>query len=134
MEQLLKQIEDYKNEITAFSAADEKQLEEFRIKYLGTKGIVKAIMGEMKNVPAEQKKEAGQLLNDFKLFVENLFDLLITADKNFINQQNLKNLTITILVLNVRLNVLKNITPFYKDILKIISHPLRKKIIVLNEA
>lgn len=73
----------------------------------------------------------GDLL---KLFVENLFDLLITADKNFINQQNLKNLTITILVLNVRLNVLKNITPFYKDILKIISHPLRKKIIVLNEA
>ena len=62
MEQLLKQIEEYKNEIGAFQAADEKQAEEFRIKYLGTKGIVKAIMSEMKNVPADRKKEFGQAI------------------------------------------------------------------------
>ncbi|MEO6218885.1 MAG: DUF5615 family PIN-like protein [Ginsengibacter sp.] len=68
-----------------------------------------------------------------KLFIENHFDLFITADKNFISQQNLTNLTLTILVLNVRLNVLKNITVLYKDILKVISNPLEKKIIVLNE-
>jgi len=73
MEQLLKQIEDYKNEINAFTAADQKQAEEFRIKYLGTKGIVKAIMGEMKNVAPENKKEAGQLLNEFKIFVEERY-------------------------------------------------------------
>ena len=42
MEQLLKQIEGYKKDITSFSATDDKQVEEFRIKYLGTKGIVKA--------------------------------------------------------------------------------------------
>lgn len=35
-------------DITSFSATDDKQVEEFRIKYLGTKGIVKAIMSEMK--------------------------------------------------------------------------------------
>ena len=62
MEQLLQQIEDYKKEITAFTATDEKQAEEFRIKYLGTKGIVKAIMGEMKNVPAEKKKEVRAIV------------------------------------------------------------------------
>ena len=56
MEQLLQQIEEYKQEISAFKATDEKQVEEFRIKYLGTKGIVKAIMGEMKTVPVEKKK------------------------------------------------------------------------------
>lgn len=76
MEQLLKQIETYKNEMTEFTAADEKQAEEFRIRYLGTKGVVKAIMGEMKNVPAEQKKEAGQLLNEFKQFAEQRFQQL----------------------------------------------------------
>ncbi len=76
MEQLLKQIEDYKNEISSFIATDEKQVEEFRIKWLGTKGLVKAIMGEMKNITAEQKKEAGQLLNEFKLFVESKFESL----------------------------------------------------------
>ncbi len=76
MEQLLKQIEDYKKEISSFIVTDEKQAEEFRIKYLGTKGLVKVIMGEMKNVPVEQKKEAGQLLNEFKVFVETTYDQL----------------------------------------------------------
>jgi phenylalanyl-tRNA synthetase alpha chain len=76
MEQLLKQIEEYKKEIAGYMAADAKAVEEFRIKYLGTKGIVKAIMGEMKNVPVEQKKEAGQLLNEFKQFAEAKFEAL----------------------------------------------------------
>lgn len=76
MEQLLQQINNYKKEVETFSAADEKQVEEFRIKYLGTKGIVKSIMGEMKNVAPERKKEAGQLLNDFKLFVESRYESL----------------------------------------------------------
>jgi phenylalanyl-tRNA synthetase alpha chain len=79
MEQLLQQINKYKKEIEAFSAIEEKQVEEFRIKYLGTKGIVKTIMGEMKNVAPEKKKEAGQLLNDFKLFVENKYQELKTS-------------------------------------------------------
>ncbi len=76
MENLLQQIEDYKEEMSSFHASDEKQIEEFRIKWLGTKGIVKATMGEMKNVPAEKKKAFGQILNDFKLFAETRFEEL----------------------------------------------------------
>lgn len=82
MQQLLQQIEEHKKEIAAFTATDDKQVEEFRIKYLGTKGIVKAIMGEMKNVANEQKKEAGQLLNDFKQFTEAKFEELKGATTN----------------------------------------------------
>lgn len=76
MDELVKKIEDYKQEISGYSAGDEKSVEEFRIKFLGTKGLVKSIMGEMKNVAAENKKSAGQLLNDFKLFVESKFEEL----------------------------------------------------------
>ena len=76
MKQLLQQIENHKKDIDAFSAADTKTIEEFRIKWLGTKGIVKAIMGEMKNVPIEKKKEFGQLLNEFKQFTEEKLDSL----------------------------------------------------------
>ena len=79
MEQLVRKIEEYKTEMVSFTATDEKQVEEFRIKYLGTKGIVKAIMGEMKTVPVEQKKEAGQLLNEFKIFAEATFENLKLA-------------------------------------------------------
>ncbi len=68
MEQILSQIEEYKKEIGAFTATDERSVEEFRIKWLGTKGLVKNLMGEMKNVPNERKKEFGQILNEFKQF------------------------------------------------------------------
>ncbi|HMU09688.1 MAG TPA: phenylalanine--tRNA ligase subunit alpha [Ferruginibacter sp.] len=73
MEQLLSQIEELKKEITLFNGGD---AETFRIKYLGSKGLVKSLMGEMKNVAAENKKEAGQLLNDFKLFTEAKYENL----------------------------------------------------------
>lgn len=79
MEQLLQQIENLKAEITAFAGSD---AETYRIKYLGTKGLVKAIMGEMKNVAAENKKEAGQLLNEFKLFAEAKYEALKTSTSN----------------------------------------------------
>ena len=79
MEELVSQIETIKKEAESFAAPDAKAVEEFRIKYLGTKGIVKSVMGEMKNVPNDQKKEFGQILNEFKLFIESRYDALKSA-------------------------------------------------------
>ncbi len=76
MDQLLAKIEQYKLEIQASSVGSKEELENFRIKYLGTKGLLKSVMGEMKDVPNEQKKAAGQLLNEFKLFVEAFYQQL----------------------------------------------------------
>ena len=76
MEQLLNQLDAYKKEVEATSVTDAKQAEDFRIKWLGTKGIVKAVMGEMKNVAPERKKEAGQILNEFKIFVESKYEAI----------------------------------------------------------
>ena len=53
MDAILQQIETYKKEIDLFPVLNAQQLEEYRIKFLGTKGIVKALFGEIKNVPAE---------------------------------------------------------------------------------
>jgi phenylalanyl-tRNA synthetase alpha chain len=79
MEQLLQQIADLKAEITAFNGGD---AEAYRIKYLGSKGLVKTIMGEMKNIAAENKKEAGQLLNEFKVFAEAKYEALKAESNN----------------------------------------------------
>lgn len=73
MNNLVQQIEAYKQEINNYTVTNADEVESFRIKYLGTKGIVKSVMGFMKDVPAEQKKEAGQLLNDFKIWVEEKY-------------------------------------------------------------
>lgn len=61
-------------EIQNSSLSNLQDLENFRIKYLGTKGIVKELFGELKNVPNEQKKEVGQLLNTFRMQVEAHFE------------------------------------------------------------
>lgn len=74
MEQIVQQIDQYKQEIEGLQVTDAKGLEDYRIKFLGTKGIVKALMGEMKNVPNEQKKAFGQVLNDFKIFAETKYE------------------------------------------------------------
>lgn len=76
MQDLLQKIEAYKSDINAFTAKDSTQVEEFRIKWLGSKGLVKDLMGEMRNVPNEQKREAGQLLNEFKQFAEAKWEAL----------------------------------------------------------
>lgn len=76
MEELLRQIEAYKQEMAGYNAATAEELEAFRIKFLGTKGIVKAVMGEMRSVPNENKKEFGQILNAFKIFAEERFEAL----------------------------------------------------------
>src|SRR6188768_1894287 len=70
MQSLLEQIQSYESEIRSFTPANAAELEAYRIRFLGTKGIVKSIFGEMKNVPADQKKEAGQVLNAFKQLAE----------------------------------------------------------------
>lgn len=74
MEALLQQLEQYKNEVANFSGKTADEVEQFRIKFLGTKGIVKSVMGEMKHVPNDQKKAFGQILNEFKQFVEGKYE------------------------------------------------------------
>ncbi|HYO22734.1 MAG TPA: phenylalanine--tRNA ligase subunit alpha [Flavisolibacter sp.] len=74
MEGLLQQIETHRKEIEGYEITNPQQLEEYRIKFLGTKGVVKAIFGEMKTVAPEKKREAGQILNEFKQFAEAKYE------------------------------------------------------------
>jgi phenylalanyl-tRNA synthetase alpha chain len=76
MEDVLQQVEKYTKEIAAFETTDPESLEAFRIRYLGMKGLVKSLMGEMKNVPVEKKKEFGQVMNAFKQAAEQKYESL----------------------------------------------------------
>ena len=46
------------------------EVEQLRIEFLGKKGSVAALMQELRNVPNDQKKEAGQAINEAKQFIE----------------------------------------------------------------
>lgn len=74
MEQLLRQIDEYKKEIAAIQPNGADALEAYRIRFLGTKGILKSLFSEMKNVPADKKKEFGLILNEFKVVAESRYE------------------------------------------------------------
>ncbi|MGN6534082.1 MAG: tRNA ligase subunit PheS family protein, partial [Ginsengibacter sp.] len=76
MENLLAQINNLKEEINNFSSDDKNPAEVYRIKFLGSNGSVKSLMGEMKNVAPENKREMGKVLNELKLFAENKWEEL----------------------------------------------------------
>ncbi len=45
-------------------------IEDVRLEYLSKKGKISALMGELRNVPNEEKKDFGQKVNEFKQYVE----------------------------------------------------------------
>jgi len=63
-------ITQYTEEINAFSTEKADELEQFRIKFLGTKGIIKDIFEEFKAVSTEEKRSLGKVLNEFKQLAE----------------------------------------------------------------
>lgn len=68
-------IQQVKEEIDQFEIRDKESLEAFRIRFLGSKGKTKELFGELKNVPNEQKREVGQLLNELRKFAEEKFEI-----------------------------------------------------------
>ena len=51
-------------------AIDEKQIEEIRVKYLGKKGEITALLKQMGGLSPEERPKMGQLVNDAKQLVE----------------------------------------------------------------
>src|SRR5450432_1441021 len=82
MDNLLKLTGNSKEEIESFTATDKNDAEVFRIKFLGSKGLIKSLMKEMKNVSPENKKQMGLVLNDLKLLAEKKYEELAGASNN----------------------------------------------------
>jgi phenylalanyl-tRNA synthetase alpha chain len=54
--------------------ANAPALEQFRIEFLGSKGKMKELFGDLKSVPNEEKKEMGQALNGLRQSLEGFFN------------------------------------------------------------
>lgn len=70
------QIRSYLEEIGRFTAATPEELDQFRLRFLGKKGILNDLFAGFRNVPNEQKRAAGQLLNELKVAVQDKLDAL----------------------------------------------------------
>lgn len=68
---MIDKIKDYIAEAEAFTTQNKDDIEAFRIKFLGKKGILNDFFAEFKNVPNDQKKEFGQVINALKKAAED---------------------------------------------------------------
>ncbi|MCQ2289632.1 MAG: phenylalanine--tRNA ligase subunit alpha, partial [Muribaculaceae bacterium] len=73
---MFKKIEELKAQLNELKAENEEALEALRIKYLSKKGEITALFNEFRTVPAEQKKELGQKLNELKNLATNNINAL----------------------------------------------------------
>lgn len=63
---MIEKIKNHITEIQSFTAETKEEVEQFRIKYLGKKGILNEFFALFKNVANDQKKEFGQTINQLK--------------------------------------------------------------------
>jgi phenylalanyl-tRNA synthetase alpha chain len=73
---MLDKIKYLLSEISSVKLNTASELESFRLKYLSKKGIITELFEEFRNIPAEQKREVGQKLNELKQFVQDKFNTL----------------------------------------------------------
>ncbi|MBU1098939.1 MAG: phenylalanine--tRNA ligase subunit alpha [Bacteroidetes bacterium] len=77
MQDKIQQItEGFEAEISAVK--DLKMLEELRLQYLSKKGLVSVLLEEFKQLPVDQKKELGQVVNKMKNQIQDRFNSVKT--------------------------------------------------------
>ena len=73
---MIEQITQNIKNIESFTSTSKDEIEKFRIKYLGKKGLVNFYFSEFKNVDNSKKKEYGLTINKLKISAQNKFNEL----------------------------------------------------------
>lgn len=63
---MIDKINELKARISALTASTQEEVEALRVQYLSKKGEVSLLFNDFRTVPAEQKREVGQLINELK--------------------------------------------------------------------
>lgn len=72
--ELIDRVKHLIEEIKNSKPATREELEAFRLRFLGAKNELKPLMGEIRNIPDELKKQFGQFVNEAKLAAEAVFE------------------------------------------------------------
>lgn len=63
---MIARIQQLLSEVSTWTAKEAEDLEVLRLKYLSKKGEISQLFNDFRDVPGEQKRQVGQLLNDLK--------------------------------------------------------------------
>ncbi|MCL2290963.1 MAG: phenylalanine--tRNA ligase subunit alpha [Bacteroidetes bacterium] len=67
-------VEKIKQQLDQFRVEIGEHLEEFRLQFLSKKSELQQLLGEIKNVEPDLRKEFGQIVNNLKQYAQELFD------------------------------------------------------------
>ncbi len=79
---MIERIKEHIAEVEKFTADSLDKVEAFRIKYIGKKGLLNDFLLEFKNVPNEQKKDFGRIINKFKTLANEKVNSLKSSLEN----------------------------------------------------
>jgi phenylalanyl-tRNA synthetase alpha chain len=66
------QIQNIEKQLSSYEFKASQDIESFRIQFLGSKGLIKELYGLLRDVPNDQKKSSGQLINALKQKAESM--------------------------------------------------------------
>ncbi len=90
---MIEKIKSLKAEIEGLEASNMAELESLRIKYLSKKGEISLLFNDFRTVPADQKRQVGQELNELKNFATERINSLRESLEN--REDNDENLDLT---------------------------------------
>lgn len=76
---MLSRVQELLDEVRAFQTGTKEELESFRIRFLGKKGVMNELFAAFKDVTPDQRKEFGQRLNELKNAAQAKIDELKSA-------------------------------------------------------
>jgi phenylalanyl-tRNA synthetase alpha chain len=76
MQDIIEKLNLLKQELQQSVVQNAEQLEQFRIRYLGSKNVLKDVFAEMKNIPPAERKSVGERINEVKQMAEARFEEL----------------------------------------------------------
>jgi phenylalanyl-tRNA synthetase alpha chain len=74
MSSIQERIDQYWEEVKNWTPSSAEDVEAYRLKFLVSKGILKNLFDEFKNVSVEEKRTLGKVLNEFKQATEAKFN------------------------------------------------------------
>jgi len=75
-------LQKLRAELEEFAINTAEEAEQFRIQYLGKKGLIKELSAQLKDVAPEERRDFGQMLNSLKLAAEERLASITTASKS----------------------------------------------------
>lgn len=86
---MIDKIKEHITKVEAFTSTKKEEIEQFRIEYLGKKGVLNDFFAHFKSVPVQEKKMFGQAINELKAKAEEKIQQLRDLLENNTEKQGI---------------------------------------------